>query len=434
MSFQSFKKQLEHIELSSQFGNITKISSSIITATGIKTSIGDVVKITSANGESMGMVLEIERNYFSITPFSGLEGLRIGDKVYLHTHGMSIGLSDEILGRIVNPLIEPLDGKPPIKEMKQCDIMKAPISALKRDIIAQPLYTGVKLIDAALTCGKGQKIGIFAGSGVGKSTLMGMITRGTSATIKVIALIGERGREVREFIEHSLKGDLTNTVIVAVTSDDSPLMRKYGAFAAMSVAEYFKDKGEDVLFIMDSITRFAMAQREIALSLKEPPTSKGYTASTLTLLPKLMERAGGEQGKGSITAFFTVLVDGDDLRDPISDQSRSILDGHIILDRNIADSGLYPPIDLLKSASRVMGSVISKEHKQIVLRFRKLYALLKENEVLLRIGAYQAGSDKALDEAIAKKEQIEEFLAQDESEIAPYDESIKQLQEIIQER
>jgi flagellum-specific ATP synthase len=282
-----------------------------------------------------------------------------------------------------------------------------------------------------LTCGKGQKLGIFAGSGVGKSTLMGMIVKGSSASIKVVALIGERGREVPEFIQKNLNGDLTNTILVVATSDDSPLMRKYGAFAAMSIAEYFKDKGEDVLFLMDSVTRFAMAQREIGLALGEPPTSKGYPPSVLTLLPQLMERAGKEDKKGTITAFFTVLVEGDDLSDPIADQSRSILDGHIVLSRELTDFGIYPPINILNSASRVMGDIIDNEHKRVAMKFKRIYSLLKENEVLIRIGAYQKGSDKELDMAIAKKEAMEKFLQQSPDEVFTLEETKKMLIDII---
>jgi flagellum-specific ATP synthase len=256
---------------------------------------------------------------------------------------------------------------------------------------------------------------------------MGMIVRGADAPIKVVALIGERGREVPEFIEKSLGGNLENTVVVVATSDDSPLMRKYGAFSAMSVAEYFKSLGHDVLFMMDSVTRFAMAQREIGLALGEPPTSKGYPPSSLTLLPQLMERAGKEEGCGSITAFFTVLVEGDDMSDPIADQSRSILDGHIVLSREMTDFGIYPPIHILNSASRVMNDIVTLEHLAAVRRFRRLYTLLKENEMLIRIGAYVRGSDKELDEAIAKKSQMEAFLSQEAMSVSGYEESVNSL-------
>jgi flagellum-specific ATP synthase len=309
--------------------------------------------------------------------------------------------------------MEPIDEKGEIKgKTSQSPVMKAPISAMKRGMIDEVFSVGVRTIDSLLTVGKGQKVGIFAGSGVGKSTLMGMVVRGADAPIKVVALIGERGREIPEFIHKNLGGNLENTVIVVATSDDSALMRKYGAFSAMSVAEYFKSKGRDVLFIMDSVTRFAMAQREIGLALGEPPTSKGYPPSSLSLLPQLMERAGKEEGKGSITAFFTVLIEGDDMSDPIADQSRSILDGHIVLSRELTDNGIYPPINILNSASRVMSDVVSEEHLKASQKFKKLYSLLKENETLIRIGAYHKGSDRELDEAISKKSLLDEFMKQ----------------------
>ncbi|EEP3473347.1 FliI/YscN family ATPase, partial [Campylobacter coli] len=257
-----------------------------------------------------------------------------------------------------------------------------------------------------------------------------MIVKNSKAPIKVVALIGERGREIPEFIQKNLGGKLDDTVIIVATSDDSALMRKYGAFCAMSVAEYFKEQGKDVLFIMDSVTRFAMAQREIGLALGEPPTTKGYPPSVLSLLPQLMERTGKEEGKGTITAFFTVLVDGDDMSDPIADQSRSILDGHIVLSRELTDFGIYPPINIQNSASRVMGDIISPEHKLWARKFKRLNSLLKENEVLLRIGAYQKGSDKELDEAIAKKEFMQKFLGQNPEESFEFEETIRLLSQI----
>lgn len=367
---------------------------------------------SSSDLETTGMVTEIDGALFYITPFSFVEGFCSKDKVYQNSNGMNIPVSEGVLGRVVDPFMKPIDGKGKIKIEHFSPIIKAPIEAMKRGMINEVFSVGVKTIDGFLTCGKGQKLGIFAGSGVGKSTLMGMIVRGSLAPIKVVALIGERGREVPEFIEKNLGGNLENTVIVVATSDDSPLMRKYGAFSAMSVAEYFKDKGHDVLFIMDSITRFAMAQREIGLALGEPPTSKGYPPSSLTLLPQLMERAGKEEGKGSITAFFTVLTEGDDMSDPIADQSRSILDGHIILSRELTDFGIYPPINILNSASRVMTDIIDEEHFKAAIKFRRLYTLLRENETLIRIGAYTKGTDRELDEAINKKEPMEAFMSQ----------------------
>ncbi len=418
--------------LSPIYGNIINISATNIEATGLNVGIGDVVRLVSSDKhrEGLAMVTEVKSDSFFISPFGFVEGYKKGDKVYLDNQGMSVPLGDELLGRVVDPFMRPKDGKPPIAAQTQGSIIKPPMDALKRGLIQDVFSVGVKSIDGLLTCGKGQKLGIFAGSGVGKSTLMGMIVKGSTAPVKVVALIGERGREVPEFIQKNLGGDLSNTVLIVATSDDSPLMRKYGAFTAMSVAEYFKDQGKDVLFLMDSVTRFAMAQREIGLALGEPPTSKGYPPSVLTLLPQLMERAGKEEGKGSITAFFTVLVEGDDMSDPIADQSRSILDGHIVLSRDLVDMGIYPPINILNSASRVMGDVVSSEHKKYASRFKRLYSLLKENEVLLRIGAYSQGNDAELDEAIEKKEAMEKFISQDADAIFSFEESLEELSKI----
>ena len=430
MPLSSLKEKLANKNFSVAFGEVVKINATVITAKGLHVSISDMVKIVSqtTGQETVGMVTEIDADLFFITPFSFVEGFRSGDKVFLDATGLNIPIGESLLGRVVDPFMRPIDSKGNISEAANLTpIIKAPIAAMKRGMIDEVFSVGVKSIDGLLTCGKGQKLGIFAGSGVGKSTLMGMIVRGAEAPIKVVALIGERGREVPEFIEKNLGGDLTNTVIIVATSDDSPLMRKYGAFAAMSVAEFFKDQGRDVLFIMDSVTRFAMAQREIGLALGEPPTSKGYPPSSLTLLPQLMERAGKEEGKGSITAFFTVLIEGDDMSDPIADQSRSILDGHIVLSREMTDFGIYPPVHILNSASRVMNDIISPEHLKAVMKFRRLYTLLKENETLIRIGAYTQGTDTELDEAINKKEAMEDFIRQDAALQVPFSQSSEAL-------
>ncbi len=433
MPFKSLKDKISSKNYSVAFGEVVKINATIITATGLSVSISDMVKIISNTNaqETIGMVTEIDGGTFFITPFSFVEGFCSGDRVFLDQTGMNIPVGNALLGRVVDPFMRPIDGKGSINNSTMSPIIKAPIAAMKRGMIDEIFSVGVKSIDGLLTCGKGQKLGIFAGSGVGKSTLMGMIVKGSTAPIKVVALIGERGREVPEFIEKNLGGDLENTVIIVATSDDSPLMRKYGAFAAMSVAEHFKDQGLDVLFIMDSVTRFAMAQREIGLALGEPPTSKGYPPSVLTLLPQLMERAGKEEGKGSITAFFTVLIEGDDMSDPIADQSRSILDGHIILSRELTDFGIYPPIHVLNSASRVMNDIISKEHLRAVMKFRRLYTLLKENEMIIRIGAYVKGTDSELDEAIDKKDDMEKFMSQYANEQISYEDSLDELMALV---
>lgn len=433
MSLDVLKSKLKSkLKLSDVFGTVSKISSTAIEITGLRPAIGDIVKIISKDllKEGLGMVTEVKQDCAYISPFGFVEGFKIGDMVYLSESGMNIPVGFELLGRVVDPLMQPKDDKGPIKCTEFTSMMRPPIDAMKRGLIDEKFSVGIKTIDGLLTCGKGQKLGIFAGSGVGKSTLMGMIVRNSSAPIKVVALIGERGREVPEFVEKNLGGNLDSTVIIVATSDDSPLMRKYGAFSAMSVAEYFKNQGKDVLFIMDSVTRFAMAQREIGLALGEPPTSKGYPPSVLALLPQLMERAGKEEGRGSITAFFTVLVEGDDMSDPIADQSRSILDGHIVLNRNLTDFGIYPPIDILNSASRIMNDVVSKEHRSNAMKFKRYYSLLKENEVLLRIGAYQKGSDKDLDFAISKKTYMDDFLRQGPDENIAFDDVLNLLSKI----
>ncbi|EPX4148063.1 TPA: flagellar protein export ATPase FliI [Campylobacter jejuni] len=433
MNLEKLRSKLGKENLSAVFGEITKISATSIEIRGLKTGVGDIIKLVSNENENLNtlaMVVEIKEQFSYLSPFSFIEGFKIGDRAFISDAGMQIGVSDELLGRVVDPFMRPKDGKGAIEATKYMPIMRAPIDAMKRGLIEEVFPVGVKTIDALLTCGVGQKLGIFAGSGVGKSTLMGMIVKNSKAPIKVVALIGERGREIPEFIQKNLGGKLDDTVIIVATSDDSALMRKYGAFCAMSVAEYFKEQGKDVLFIMDSVTRFAMAQREIGLALGEPPTTKGYPPSVLSLLPQLMERTGKEEGKGTITAFFTVLVDGDDMSDPIADQSRSILDGHIVLSRELTDFGIYPPINIQNSASRVMGDIISPEHKLWARKFKRLNSLLKENEVLLRIGAYQKGSDKELDEAIAKKEFMQKFLGQNPEESFEFNQTLELLSQI----
>ncbi|MDR2905415.1 MAG: flagellar protein export ATPase FliI [Helicobacteraceae bacterium] len=432
MSFAAIRSRIRTVPLSVPFGRILKISPMHIIGSGLKVGIGDLTRIEGGlTGAIYGMVSGVEAENFIVTPFGFIEGLKAGDLIYREEQGMGIGVGRALLGRVVNPFGAPIDGLGAIEQTEWRPMQKASIPPLRREAISKILETGVRSIDGCLTCGRGQKVGIFAGSGVGKSTLMGMIVRGTEAPIKVVALIGERGREVPEFIETNLAGDLTNTVIVAATSDDSPLMRKFGAFAAMSVAEYFKDLGYDVLFIMDSVTRFAMAQREIGLALGEPPTSKGYPPSVFSLLPQLMERAGNEKGKGSITAFFTILVEGDDMNDPIADQARSILDGHIILSRKLCDLGLYPPIDILSSASRLMHAIVGAEQREAAQAARRVLSLLRENEVLVRIGAYTPGSDRELDNALKLKSALEKFMSQNEPEAREFSEVVAELTAIM---
>ncbi|MBS9782268.1 MAG: flagellar protein export ATPase FliI [Arcobacter sp.] len=434
MDLDSLLESIDETNLSIAFGRIKHISTTTISATGLEVAVGDIVKIESVQHlyTVLGMVASIQKDDFTIVPFSFIEGFRIHDKVYLQKEGLSIKCGYGLLGRVVNALGEPIDKKGKINQLEENSaINKLSMPALDRGIIDERFSTGVKSIDSMLTSGKGQKVGIFAGSGVGKSTLMGMIVKGCEAQIKVVALIGERGREIPEFIHYNLDNNLENTVLVAATSDESALMRKYGAFTAMAIAEFFRDKGHDVLLMMDSVTRFAMAQREIGLSTGEPPVSRGYPPSVFALLPQLMERAGNNE-KGSLTAFFTVLVDGDDMNDPIADQSRSILDGHIVLTRDLTEQGFYPPINLLKSASRVMDKVVDEEHYNYFLKLKRVLSLIKENEVLVRVGAYKPGMDKELDDAMEKKEVIRKFLTQGINEKYEFDEIIEMFKKVLQ--
>ena len=433
MDIDKLINNIDSTNLSIAFGRIVNISTTTLHATGLEVAVGDIVRIESVLQKSsvLGMVASINDSSFAIVPFSFIDGFRIHDKVYLQKDGLTVKCGYGLLGRVVNALGEPIDAKGKIRDLEEnAPINKVSMPALERGIIDEKFATGVKSIDAMLTSGKGQKVGIFAGSGVGKSTLMGMIVRGCEAQIKVVALIGERGREIPEFIHYNLDNNLENTVIIAATSDESALMRKYGAFTAMAIAEFFRDKGHDVLLMMDSVTRFAMAQREIGLSTGEPPVSRGYPPSVFALLPQLMERAGNNK-KGSITAFFTVLVDGDDLNDPIADQSRSILDGHIVLTRDLTEQGFYPPINILKSASRVIDKVVTKEHYNDFLKLKRVLSLIKENEVLIRVGAYKKGMDLELDNAIAKKEKAREFLTQGSLEKYSFDDIIANLRKVL---
>lgn len=433
MNIDDIIESIDSNNLNIAFGRVVNISAVTLTAVGLDVAVGDIVRIESVQKlyTVLGMVTTLSDDLFVIVPFSFIDGFKINDKVFLQRDGLTIKCGNGLLGRVVNALGEPIDDLGKIRDLDtNAPINKESMSPLDRGIIDQKFGTGVKAIDSMLTCGKGQKVGIFAGSGVGKSTLMGMIVQGCEATIKVIALVGERGREIPEFIHYNLNNNLENTVIVTATSDESPLMRKYAAFTAMSVAEYFRDKGHDVLLMMDSVTRFAMAQREIGLSTGEPPVSRGYPPSVFALLPQLMERAGNSK-KGSITAFFTVLVDGDDLNDPIADQSRSILDGHIVLTRDLTEQGFYPPINILKSASRVIDKVVTKEHYNDFLKLKRVLSLIKENEVLIRVGAYKKGMDLELDNAIAKKEKAREFLTQGTLEKYSFDEIIANLRKVL---
>jgi flagellum-specific ATP synthase len=341
-----------------------------------------------------------------------LSDIRSGSRVLPVGKKVSIRVSPSLVGRVINDRGEPIDGKGPIGGTDY------PLNAttphpLKRRRITEPIDLGVRAINGLLTCGKGQRIGIMAGSGVGKSVLLGMMAQYTAASVNVIAMIGERGREVREFIEKDLGEEgLKRSIIVVSTSEQPPLAKVRGAFAATAIAEYFRDRGEDVLLLMDSLTRVAMAQREIGLATGEPPTSKGYTPSVFALLPKLLERVGTSEGKGSITGLYTVLVEGDDLSDPVSDSARSILDGHIVLSRELAMENHYPAIDVLQSISRVMPDVVDAKHKELASRFMETMAIYKKAEDMINLGAYKEGSNPKIDSAIGMIDKLKAYLRQ----------------------
>ncbi|MFC3907890.1 flagellar protein export ATPase FliI [Legionella dresdenensis] len=371
------------------------------------------------------------------------------DKAYLmsigHTQGIAPGMliapsgrvaqvsvGNHLLGRVLNGAGLPIDTRGMMEMLETYPLLSQPFNPLKRAVIDRPLDVGVRAINGLLTVGRGQRIGLFAGSGVGKSVLLGMMTRYTTADLVVVGLIGERGREVKEFIE-SILGDegLERAVVVAAPADESPLMRLHGAMVATSIAEYFRDQGKHVLLLMDSLTRFAQAQREIALSIGEPPATKGYPPSVFAKLPQLVERAGnGLPGSGSVTAFYTVLTEGDDQQDPIADAARAILDGHIVLNRELAESGQYPAIDLEASISRVMPSIVSKEQMEQMLVLKKYLSIYEKNKDFVLLGAYTKGSDKQLDKAIVYREKIREYIAQAIDEKADFEQSLIQLAEI----
>ncbi|RMF47190.1 MAG: FliI/YscN family ATPase, partial [Deltaproteobacteria bacterium] len=366
-----------------------------------------------------------------LMPLGELRGLGPGSLIRVLRDRASLAVGDALLGRVVDAMGNPIDDLPFPDCDREMPIYALPAGPLERDKIEQPLELGVRAIDGLLTCGIGQRMGIMAGSGVGKSVLLGMMAQHTCADVNVIALIGERGREVREFIERDLGPEgLARSVVVVATSDQSPLLRMRGAFVATTIAEYFCSQGKNVLLMMDSATRFAMGMREVGLAIGEPPTTKGYTPSVFATLPKLLERAGNFRGQGSITGLYTVLVEGDDMNDPVADAVRSILDGHIVLSRDLAARNHYPAIDILTSASRVMREIVSPEHQKAAGWMREMLATYREAEDLINIGAYVAGSSPKIDQAIARIDQITAFLRQGMEECCRLDETCRQLTEM----
>jgi len=370
-----------------------------------------------------------------LMPLGELRGLGPGCLIQVVRSSATLAVGEQLLGRVLDALGRPLDEMPLEPCVDECPLYALPASPMARKSIVAPLDLGVRAINSLLTCGTGQRMGIMAGSGVGKSVLLGMLAKHTKADVNVIALIGERGREVREFIERDLGPEgLARSVVVTATSDQSPLLRMRGAFVATTIAEYFCAQGKDVLLLMDSVTRFAMAMREVGLAIGEPPTTKGYTPSVFATLPKLLERAGNFKNKGSITGLYTVLVEGDDMNEPVADAVRSILDGHIVLSRDLAARNHYPAIDVLASSSRVMRDIISKEHLQQAGNIREIMAVHKEAEDLINIGAYAEGSNKKIDYAIGRIEAVNDFLRQEMDESFDLEATIAGMNALVLDR
>lgn len=419
------------------YGHVTKVVGLVVEANGPMAQMGTICDIQGSEQDRpvTAEVLGFRDRTVLMMPLEDIRTIGPGSRVVARQEKASVAVGTKLLGRIIDGLGNPIDGRGPLETEIEYPIYAKPINPLLRQRIRNPLDLGVRAINGLLTVGCGQRMGIFAGSGVGKSVLMGMIARESNADVNVIALIGERGRELNDFIEKELGDEgLKKSVVVVATSDHLPLVRVRGAFVATAIAEYFRDKGLTVNLMMDSLTRFAMAQREIGLALGEPPTTKGYTPSVFTLLPKLLERAGTSDHSGSITGLYTVLVEGDDMNEPIADAARSILDGHIVLSRDLAHQNHYPAIDVLRSISRVMEDIATLQHKHNAGRLKEMLATFRKSEDLINIGAYVAGSNPAIDRAIAKIDQINGYLRQDISEIVTFEESLQQLEKIMNNR
>jgi len=407
-------------------GKLTRMVGLTLEAVGCQAAIGGRCLIESTSGRPIeAEVVGFHDDKLYLMPIGDLQGLGPDARVVPIHNVFDVPVGDHLLGRVLDGAGNALDGKGPIRADKRVPLTGRAINPLTRSPISEPLDVGVASINALLSVGRGQRMGLFAGSGVGKSVLLGMMTRYTDADVIVVGLIGERGREVKEFVQNILGEDgLSRAVVVATPADNSPLMRMHGAMLATSVAEYFRDQGKQVLLLMDSLTRFAQAQREVALAIGEPPATKGYPPSVFARLPQLVERAGTGDRGGSITAFYTVLVEGDDQNDPIADAARAILDGHIVLSRELAEAGHYPAIDIEASISRVMVNVVAPEHEQAVRRFRRIYSNYRQNRDLINVGAYQTGSDARVDEAIAMQPQMSRFLQQHMHERVTWNDSL----------
>jgi len=428
-----FSKAINNLNPLSVTGRVVQVVGLTVEIMGLNCQIGEICEIQTHNKTClMAEAIGFRNNRMLLMPLGSMDGIQPDSTVRSVSHAFKAPVGRSLIGRVLNGLGEPIDSKGPLKNINLVSTNQAPPHPLERSAIEEPLVTGVRVIDGMLTCGKGQRMGIFAGSGVGKSSLLGAIARNSKSDISVIALIGERGREVREFLERDLGPEgLARSVIIVSTSDQPALMRLKAASVAMTIAEYFRDSGMDVMFMMDSVTRYAMAQREIGLSIGEPPASKGYTPSVFAMLPRLLERAG-RGAVGSITGFFTVLVEGDDFNEAICDAVRGILDGHIILSRTLAARNHYPAIDVLNSVSRVMPAITTKGHLQLASFARKNLAVFEKVRDLVNIGAYVKGSDPEVDTALLVMPELTSYLQQDRTDVSSFENTLQSLTEISQ--
>lgn len=433
ISIEKYFKSLNSLNLIKYTGSVSQVIGLTIESIGPAVKVGEVCKIFPLKGGQpiLAEVVGFKEKKVLLMPLGEMEGIGPGSKVEAMDNSLQVKVGSELLGRVLDGLGNPLDGFGQIQDTTTYSVMGKPPNPLDRAKIEEPLSLGVRAIDGMLTCGNGQRIGIFAGSGVGKSTLLGMIARNTNAEVNVIALIGERGREVKEFIDNDLKEEgLKKSVVIVATSDQPPLIRMKGALLATSIAEYFRDQGKNVMLLMDSVTRFSMAQREVGLAIGEPPVTKGYTPSVFAILPKLLERSGTAE-KGAITGLYTVLVDGDDMNEPIADAVRGILDGHIVLSRNMANRNHYPAIDVLASVSRVMPNIVPRDHIDISNKIKEVISVHKEAEDLINIGAYSKGSNKNIDYAIENIDKINSFLQQGTHEKTSFNETQELMKKIL---
>ncbi len=401
-------------ELTPLSGRVVRAVGLLVESDGPHARVGEVCEVAGAPGAPplSVEVVGFEHGRLLSVPLGDTSGIRPGARLVARGRFASVPVGQALLGRVLDAFGRPIDGLGALRASARAPLYRSPVNPLTRQPISAPLGTGVRAIDAALTCGRGQRVGLFGGSGVGKSTLLGMMARGTAADVVVLALVGERGREVRGFLDHDIGPEgLARSVIVVSTSDNPPLVRMRAAYAATTIAEHFRDQGLNVLLMMDSITRFAMAQREVGLAAGEPPTAKGYPPSVFALLPNLLERAGNSD-RGSITALYTVLVEGDDQNEPIADAVRAILDGHIVLSRDLAGRNHYPAIDLLQSVSRTIGEVTERSHRDRVAKIREWLATIRDSEDLVSVGAYVKGANPRLDTALERREAIRELLCQ----------------------